>query len=96
MTHSQAMTPPAEMNQTLPKPSPKSTSSNHHSDSSPLHKDPVVVLTRLADVVVKTLLRDIKVCLVKEETDARRDECNNGGRTYCLSYSSLLPTVQFK
>ncbi|KAM9513134.1 uncharacterized protein ACWYII_046658 isoform 1-T1 [Salvelinus alpinus] len=57
----------------------KSTSSNHHSDSSPLHKDPVVVLTRLAEVVVKTLLRDIKVCLVKEETDVRRDEDNHGG-----------------
>jgi hypothetical protein len=47
-------------------------------------------------VVVKTLLRDIKVCLVKEVTAVRRDEENHGGRTYCLTYSSLLPTAQFK
>eukprot|EP00063_Salmo_salar_P082008 XP_014056843.1 PREDICTED: zinc finger X-chromosomal protein-like [Salmo salar] len=38
---------------------------------------PLVMLTRLSKVVVKTLLRDTKVCLVKEETDARREEDNN-------------------
>ncbi|XP_064883995.1 gastrula zinc finger protein XlCGF7.1-like isoform X2 [Oncorhynchus nerka] len=35
--------------------------------------------TSSARVVVKTLLRDIKVCLVKEVTDVRRDEDNHGG-----------------
>ncbi|XP_012994885.1 gastrula zinc finger protein XlCGF57.1-like isoform X1 [Esox lucius] len=35
---------------------------------------PVVMLTRLSNVVVKTLLRESEVFLVKEETDARRDE----------------------
>lgn len=68
------------------------TTSNQATRCSKISRSPVVILTKLSNVVLKTLLRETKVRLVKEETDARRDEDNSEGRT--CTYSSLHPILQ--
>ncbi|XP_021447023.2 gastrula zinc finger protein XlCGF57.1 isoform X2 [Oncorhynchus mykiss] len=47
--------------------------SNPMTGCSKISRSPMVMLTRLSNVVVKTLLRDTKVCLVKEENPDETD-----------------------